>query len=36
MPRSVLLGFLPVTLEAVDNSKAYVYYTIIEIILKYK
>ena len=35
MPRSVLLGFLPVTLEAADDSKAHVYYAVMEMILKH-
>jgi hypothetical protein len=36
VPRSVLLGFLPVTLEAADDSKAHVYYAVMEMILKRK
>jgi hypothetical protein len=34
--RSMLLRFLPVTLEVADDSKAYVYYAAIELILKRK
>jgi len=34
VPGSILLGFLPVTTEAADDSKAHVYYTVMEMILK--
>ncbi len=34
VPRSVLLGFLPVTSETVDDSKARVYHASMELILK--
>ena len=36
VPGSVLLGFLPITLEIVDDSKSRVYHTVIELILKRK
>ena len=34
VPSSVLLGFLPITSETVDDCKARVYYVAIELILK--
>ena len=36
VPGSVLLGFLPVTSETVDDSKAHVYHAAMELILKRK
>jgi hypothetical protein len=36
VPGSVLLGFLSVTSEAADDSKAHVYYAVMEMILKRK
>ena len=36
VPGSVLLGFLPVTSETVDDSKARVYHAAMELILKRK
>jgi hypothetical protein len=34
VPGSILLGFLPVTTEAADDSKAHVYHAVMEMILK--
>jgi hypothetical protein len=36
IPGSVLLGFLPITSETADESKAHVYHAAMELILKRK